>query len=230
MQHHPFRQLPQVAQRSRCLVRVAMRPDQTRVGEHLQQRFDVHRMRRHLQAPGARRGRLQHLQIALLVFVGARHVGFVKQPFCVARRRQERVPRQALEVLVVDEHVLGRAVGVFPVRQRHFRLLDHLHNLALLLQQGQTSWIGAQRLGAGRWYRIHALPVEQRTACRVLVEQVADDSRAGAGHAENEQRTLDGRVEHFGVRLNVGVHLHAPPQGVGRVIEDAFPAERSECR
>ena len=44
------------AERAGGLVRIAMGPDQPHVGERREQRVDVHRVRRHLQRPRARRG------------------------------------------------------------------------------------------------------------------------------------------------------------------------------
>jgi hypothetical protein len=85
------------------------------------------------------------------------------------------------------------------VRQRHIRLLDELQDLTLFLQQGQTPRIGAQRLGGGRRNRVHTLPVQQRSACRVLIQQIADDRGAGARHAQHDQRPLDRGLDHLGV-------------------------------
>jgi hypothetical protein len=77
---------------------------------------------------------------------------------------------------------------------------------------------------------MHALPVQQRSPGRVLVEQVADHGGAGARHAQHDQRPLDGCVQHLRVSLDVVVDLHAPAQRVGGVVEDAFAAERGEHR
>ena len=52
-------------------------------------RIDVHRVRRHLQRPGARRTRLQNLQHHSLIGVGARHVG-LQQPLGIGGSRHER--------------------------------------------------------------------------------------------------------------------------------------------
>ena len=52
-EHHGSRQLQEVAQRSARLKRIAMRPHKLCVGEHREQRGEVHRMRRHLQAPSS---------------------------------------------------------------------------------------------------------------------------------------------------------------------------------
>ena len=189
----------QAADRSAQHDGITVQQHEARVGIHRGQRLEVERVVRALQRPPAADATaLQHLQRQPVVLV-RRPLIDAEQPSAVGRDVRDRLPRQALEVLAHQRDALGRTVGFLVVDRADPRvdLFEHV-----VAHAGGFDTRTAAKVGGRRWGNaVAGLPAQERAVAGVLFEQVAEERRAGAEHADHHDRRVDALVGDVGVLL-----------------------------
>ena len=122
-----------------------------------------------------------------------------EQPPSVRRHVGDRLPRQALEVLAHQRDALGRAVGLLVMDGADPRidLLEHV----VADPRRLDARIGVRRRPASAAERCRPPPSASSARLRVvLFEQVAEEGRSGAEHADHDERRVDALVGDVGCR------------------------------
>ena len=131
-----------------------------------------------------------------MVLVRRAVVGGV-QPLAVRGHVRERLPREALEVLVEHRDAFGRAVGLLALHDVDPRV-DAVERRGARAG-GVDARVVAVIAGVGGGALLCASHRSSGRRPLVLLEQVAEERRAGAEDADDDERRLDALVGHLRV-------------------------------
>lgn len=177
---------------------------------------------RSLECPPPRRARLQQLEHTVVVLV-RRPLVTGEQPVRVRRDVRQRLPEQALEVLSEKGHALGGTVGRFVVNGTEARVqrVEHAGGRARRFDARTVRELVTLRRGD----RVVRFPAHQRAVRRITVQQLGQERRAGAGHAEHSDGPCDRRARQLGVVVNPCGHSESVCERLGDDVRERGDAE-----